>query len=364
MTSKKNDFEASILLEKAPQLEEVPEKKNVSPEEAKLQQHLDFLRLVDKASYSDLFFRLTDSVLLLHPETYEIQAANDAAEKLFEISIEKLEGQRLMKWISPSFRESFEKTLRIIRRRYHPREFEIEFTLGELHIPARINGCVLKLNNGEEAIQFLMKDIRQERETQAKIKNYIAELENLNQRLEALSTTDEMTQLTNFRSFRQELQQEHSRAKRYGGSYSLVFFDVDHFKHYNDQNGHPAGDELLRELAAIMKTSCRETDMPSRYGGEEFVVLCPESNWQNALALAERIRGTVEKRRFKNGERQPLGRVSVSVGVASFPGDGNTPEEVLEAADQALYHSKKNGRNRSTAARVLKSGGKAVPDRR
>ena len=152
----------------------------------------------------------------------------------------------------------------------------------------------------------------------------------------------------NFRRFRDELKKEHIRASRYASTYSIVFCDVDHFKIYNDKNGHPAGDEVLRKIGAIFRDCCRNTDLPARYGGEEFAVLCPETPRNGGLTLANRIRAEVEATDFEFGAGQPLGRVTISVGVANFPEDGVSAEEMLEAADKALYLSKKNGRNRVT----------------
>jgi diguanylate cyclase (GGDEF)-like protein len=148
---------------------------------------------------------------------------------------------------------------------------------------------------------------------------------------------------------------EHIRAQRYASQYSLVFIDADNFKHYNDRNGHPAGDRLLKELAQIVRASCRSTDLPARYGGEEFVVLCPETAHPDANVVAERIRKAVQSHPFAHADAQPLGFVSVSVGVACYPVDGQTPEAVLQSADEALYASKQNGRNRVTTAPDLRN---------
>ena len=313
-------------------------------------------RLSQLASYSDLFFRMQDSVLLVDPEQYRILDLNDSAEKLFASDLSALQGMAFLDRVALGDRELFEKTLRITRRRYHPREWEsvLEFQNQEIRkIPVRVTACVLKLQDGREAIQILIRDVTQEKQDQEKIRQTIAELEVLNHKLAALSTTDEMTGLANFRHFKSQLQAEHARAQRYAGTYSLVFFDVDHFKHYNDHNGHPAGDELLRALAKIFKGSCRDTDLPARYGGEEFVALCPEVGWKNAMVLAERVREAVATKNLPFGEYQPLGIMSVSVGVASYPEDGKTSEDILKAADEALYSSKKNGRNRTTAFSTL-----------
>jgi len=309
-------------------------------------------RFCDQASYSDLFFRLLDTVLLLDSETYQILDMNDAGEKLLNSPLEKVQQSSLLDWISKANPEGpveFEKNLRIAKRRYYPRAWQAELSAPDRTIPISVSACMLKLSTDREVIQVILRDISKETEAQQKITEYINELELLNRKLEALSTTDEMTKLANYRHFRSQLQLEHARAHRYAGVYAIIFFDVDNFKHYNDRNGHPAGDELLRELGGLIKNSCRDTDLPARYGGEEFVILCPAVEWENAMVLAERVRKAVETRNFPFGEHQPLGKLSVSVGVASYPHDGATAEEIMNSADKSLYHSKESGRNRTTA---------------
>ena len=164
-----------------------------------------------------------------------------------------------------------------------------------------------------------------------------------------------MTQLSNFRFFKTQLAMQHERSTRFPSPYSIVFFDLDNFKHYNDQNGHPAGDELLRGVAKYLRLPCRVSDLPARYGGEEFVILCAGVNAVQAKVLAERVRMGIESAHFPHAEKQPLGIVSTSVGVASFPDNGATAESILVAADEALYVSKKSGRNRTTLSAVTRT---------
>jgi diguanylate cyclase (GGDEF)-like protein len=116
--------------------------------------------------------------------------------------------------------------------------------------------------------------------------------------------------------------------------------DVDQFKHYNDTFGHPAGDEVLKRVAAILRETAREVDCAARYGGEEFCLMLPETPTTGAVTLAERIRARVEAQNFAGQ------KITVSIGVASFPTDGDTPDAVIAAADEALYQAKREGRNR------------------
>src|SRR5690606_17764697 len=136
----------------------------------------------------------------------------------------------------------------------------------------------------------------------------------------------------NFRAFSKALELEHTRSSRYKSCYSLIFCDIDHFKKYNDQNGHPAGDALLKQFAKVLRACTRVTDVPARYGGEEFVVLCTETDIVQAQIVAERIRATTAGMKFPNAEKQPLGFLSCSIGVSSFPQDGETNADVLKKA--------------------------------
>jgi diguanylate cyclase (GGDEF)-like protein len=122
--------------------------------------------------------------------------------------------------------------------------------------------------------------------------------------------------------------------------------DIDHFKEYNDTQGHLAGDAVLARVAALFRESTRSIDYSARYGGEEFLILLPESDPDGAMRVAERIRVRVAAETFGDGKRP----VTVSVGVAGFPTQGDTPESVIAAADAALYEAKRQGRNRVVVA--------------
>ncbi len=158
--------------------------------------------------------------------------------------------------------------------------------------------------------------------------------------------TDGLTGLFTRRYFARRLAEEVIRCGNYGDPLSLLMLDVDHFKHYNDTNGHPAGDDVLRGVAEVLRKSFRRTDLVARYGGEEFAVVMSGLKKDQAYLLAERLRAQIEETHFEFGSRQPLGRVTVSAGVATFPQDGSTGEELVASADQALYEAKRAGRNR------------------
>ena len=127
---------------------------------------------------------------------------------------------------------------------------------------------------------------------------------------------------------------------------SLVLFDVDCFKNYNDSLGHPAGDKVLQEMGHLLKSSVRQSDIVSRYGGEEFCAILPEVNVDGAYHFSERFRKQVEQHPFYKENVQPNGKLTISVGAACFPHDARSEKELLEKADKALYKAKDAGKNR------------------
>ena len=160
-----------------------------------------------------------------------------------------------------------------------------------------------------------------------------------------LAILDGLTGLANSRHFYNELKKEMERAERYSKPVSLILFDIDDFKKVNDSLGHQVGDNLLRELAQILPTLTRKSDLLARYGGEEFAVLLPETSREHALATAERIRAKVEGHIYP-GVDLPRGRMTISLGVATYPYDAATHRDFVRATDIALYAAKRAGKNR------------------
>ena len=159
-----------------------------------------------------------------------------------------------------------------------------------------------------------------------------------------LSQTDDLTGMYNRRVLQQRLEEEFARASRYGKSMACVLLDVDHFKKVNDTWGHAAGDEVLRQVAAVIKAHVRKSDLAVRYGGEEFLLMLFENDGRGAVRVAERIRADVAKRviPWKGNDL----KVTISSGVSAFPGDGiDQPEQLIVRADAALYEAKSAGRN-------------------
>ena len=173
----------------------------------------------------------------------------------------------------------------------------------------------------------------------------VVELKFLQQTEESV-THDELTGAFNFRYFQHRIEQEISRVRRYGRGMSLLMIDVDDFKSYNDQNGHLAGNAALRKLAGVLLKNARDVDVVCRYGGEEFGVILPTTLKNGALIAAEKMRTRVARARFAGGSKQPRGKVTVSVGVATLPTDATSAEEIIVRADAALYRAKALGKNR------------------
>jgi diguanylate cyclase (GGDEF)-like protein len=175
-----------------------------------------------------------------------------------------------------------------------------------------------------------------------------------NRELQELSITDGLTGLHNHKHLLETLDAEVARARRLQHQFSIVMLDLDHFKRYNDTYGHLAGDQVLARVSALFKESIRSIDYAARYGGEEFLLLLYEVGLEDALRAAERVRQRVAAERL-GPEDKPV-QVTVSIGVAEFPGHGETGREIIAAADAALYEAKRSGRNR-----VARAIGTSVP---
>jgi diguanylate cyclase (GGDEF)-like protein len=167
--------------------------------------------------------------------------------------------------------------------------------------------------------------------------------------LERLANSDPLTGLGNRRRFMEVLALEVERADRYGRQLSLVLLDLDRFKKVNDTWGHAAGDEVLKDAARALRSVSRELDLPARLGGEELVLLLPETDGHGARVVAERVRERIRQARHDTPDGRTF-RVTASMGVASFGPDAPTAETLLRLADEALYAAKRGGRNRVVVA--------------
>lgn len=173
----------------------------------------------------------------------------------------------------------------------------------------------------------------------------VIELQKTKEKLRQLAITDGLTGLYNHRHFKEHLQQELNRAQRHNLKVSVAMIDIDFFKDYNDNHGHLAGDMVLKGIAELLKENIRNIDLAARYGGEEFALVLIETNKASAKIVAEKIRKLVEDYSFAFEETQPNGKLTISVGVATFPEDGKELEPLIKVADKRLYLAKQAGRN-------------------
>ena len=173
------------------------------------------------------------------------------------------------------------------------------------------------------------------------------ELAHSNRELKRLSSMDGLTGLANRREFDTTLKQEWQRATRTELPLSLLFADIDYFKRYNDSYGHQAGDDCLKKIAdSLQHTVHRPADLVSRYGGEEFVMILPDTTSGGALAVAEKVLAHIADLNIPHKHSDAVDHVTLSIGVATLcPEEGSSPDELVEAADKALYKAKENGRN-------------------
>ncbi len=200
-----------------------------------------------------------------------------------------------------------------------------------------------------EEVDTRVKTMLKKREVFRALERANEELRRANDRMSRLVQYDEKTGLHNYRHFTERLGEEFKRARRYGNHLTLLMFDIDHFKLVNDHHGHLAGDVALKEFGQIMTRSARETDLIARYGGEEFVILLPQTTAMQGQRLGDRIRRSTEVFAFNTGDTAGGIRITVSAGVATFPLNDRiqAPEDLIRAADDALYRAKEAGRNRT-----------------
>lgn len=185
-------------------------------------------------------------------------------------------------------------------------------------------------------------------QVRARMHEYLAEIEQFNRRLEHLSITDGMTGLYNHRYFQDVLSRELKRAERYERPLSLIIFDIDNFKSYNDTYGHSKGDEVIQKIAEIVQKETRAVDLAARYGGEEFVLVLPETSAREARVVAEKVRSLVERHSFWTDERKKV-KITLSAGVSEVTEHPMDKETLIEQADRAMYLAKKKGRNKVSA---------------
>ena len=306
------------------------------------------------AKVSELLKPRNWSLLLRDQQTGELYfkaAVGAGSEMLMHLRLQRGEG--IAGWVAehnaplivddvtadPRFAARFDKT-----SRFHTKSI--------LCVPLAIKGRVLgviELVNGEGDGSFSTEDLR--------ILSTVAEfsaiaIENAQNfaKVQELTVLDDHTGLFNSRHLKRTLEQEIIRATRFGHPVSLVFFDLDYFKRVNDTYGHQAGSKLLAEVGRLLLGTLRSTDVPVRYGGDEFVVLLPETSKDQAMECAKRLRSEISHWKFLAEEPYGPLQITASLGVASFPDDARAPDELLRRADDAMYRVKAERRDGVAAA--------------
>jgi diguanylate cyclase (GGDEF)-like protein len=209
---------------------------------------------------------------------------------------------------------------------------------GDAYLPKPINPLRLQLTITAMERIYVMRQKLQEVQKEVLL---------MNKKLERLALYDDLTGLANRRNFDETLERQFKLARRNKKPITLLICDIDFFKVYNDTYGHQQGDDCLAKVAKVIGSAPdRPTDKACRYGGEEFTVILPETNLEGGLLVAEKIRQAVFDKKLKHENSKIAPCVTLSIGLATYTGQFQNGEEILKAADDALYRAKQNGRNR------------------
>jgi diguanylate cyclase (GGDEF)-like protein/PAS domain S-box-containing protein len=317
---------------------------------------------------TSFFERIPDPLLILDPKGAFLKVNHRAAE-ILGYSNEELQQRVLFDLVIPEERDIVQKAFEEIESGGETRLSASFFDSSRERIPVELVGTsdgefffmTLKDVRGkmqmeeelEKAKKNLMEKIRERdqyaRERQALsdiYKEKLKEIEKLKEEKEKLSYTDDLTEISNHRYFIHQLTVEVKKQKRYPTALSLLMIDIDYFKHYNDTNGHLAGDQVLRAVALLIGHGVRDSDIVARYGGEEFSAILINTGKKEAMEIAERVRRAVAENGFPNEGAQPNGKLTVSIGAATFSPSICTLTDLIREADAALYRAKRAGRNR------------------
>ncbi len=300
---------------------------------------------------AELIGARTGSLMLLNEVegTLTIAAAKGMSPSLarsMNVSFGQGIAGRVAKNGFPMLVNDIERDTRIASRN-RPRFKTKSFISLPLHVNDRLIG-VLNLADKDDNTSFSEADLNLIQTFSGHAIQMIDRATTLEQadRYEKLSVTDSLTGLYNRRFLEQRLQEEINRGQRQAQSFCVILADLDNFKIYNDICGHLAGDNTLRKAAGLMRRTAREMDVVTRYGGEEFCLILPGTSKKESVFVAERIRRGIESEAFPGETHLPLGRLTISLGIAAYPEDGQTAKELIHAADLSLYQAKSRGRNR------------------
>ena len=271
-------------------------------------------------------------------EALEIAAAHPPSVIILDIILPGMNGYEVCKRLKHSIRTSFIPIILVTALRGNDERVQ--------GIEAGADDFISKPFNRVELLTRIKSLLRIKALNDA-LEQKIEELEKAKAKLRKLAVTDGLTGLYNYRAFRRQLHMEIQRSKRFNLPVSLLMMDIDHFKVYNDRFGHLNGDRVLKRFAQILHENIREVDCLARYGGEEFALILPGTDKKSAKIVAEKVRRLVERSPFPMEKKLPKKRVTISVGVASYPEDTRDEEEFIRLSDTAMYRAKKSGRNRT-----------------
>jgi diguanylate cyclase (GGDEF)-like protein len=287
------------------------------------------------------------SLLLLDPErkrlTFEI-AVGEGSEKLKDISLPL--GAGVCGWVAREGRPILVEDARQDERWCKNMDELTKFkTRAILCVPLIFRGSVLGVMELVNAVpnSFTEADLR----LLSSLADYAAiAIENARnfQRIQDLTITDDVTSLYNSRYLHEMLNFEYERSKRYQQPFSIVFSDLDHFKLVNDRHGHLCGSRLLKEVGELVRGCLRNVDIPTRYGGDEFVIILPQTGKEQAVLVTRRLRAALNEKVFLKTDGLEV-RITASFGIATFPDDGESRDDILRLADEAMYRVKESTRD-------------------
>lgn len=321
----------------------------------------DITDLHDDVRQQHILFQLLqtlDNGLILLNSKYEVMLWNGFMENHSGIPIGTARGKSIFElfpnlpkvWLSKKIDSVFRLQIRAFCTwEEHPRLFDFKSTrpLSGHSLMMYQNVTMIPLLGLDSKVSQVCLQIYDVTEIATRKKA----LEAANLSLQRLSRTDRLTGLNNRGFWEENLEQEFLRSQRSKRPASLIMLDIDHFKNFNDTHGHSAGDDVLRAVSNQIKTSQRTTDIAGRYGGEEFAIILPDTDGQQALAVAERLRQQISKLQLA-WDAQLL-NITVSIGISEYHTEMPAYQAWIEHADTALYKAKAEGRNRSVLARTF-----------